>query len=178
MGRLPLEVADLIRTAGATFIERNRKWLSLLVDYRAGISVLLSNGRNTLKHVPARWGRVLVRRRTRLPSLSMNTCETQRPSPVPLLVLVVKKGSNNLRRCSGWIPGPLSPMTTRIPSRSGLLQSRELKACTTTLPPIGTASRALITRFVNTCRISPAEASTGLTDEYRRQTWIRLNLIL
>jgi len=28
MGRPPLEVADLIRTAGATFIERNRKWIS------------------------------------------------------------------------------------------------------------------------------------------------------
>src|SRR6266851_4916551 len=28
MSRPPLEVADLIRTAGATFIERNRKWIS------------------------------------------------------------------------------------------------------------------------------------------------------
>jgi hypothetical protein len=28
MGRLPLEVADLIRTAGTAFIERNRKWIS------------------------------------------------------------------------------------------------------------------------------------------------------
>src|ERR1700681_2724004 len=28
MSRPPLEVADLIRTAGATFLERNRKWLS------------------------------------------------------------------------------------------------------------------------------------------------------
>ena len=28
MGRPPLEVADLIRTAGAAFIERNRQWLS------------------------------------------------------------------------------------------------------------------------------------------------------
>src|ERR1700722_5838640 len=28
MDRPPLEVADLIRTAGATFIERNRKWIS------------------------------------------------------------------------------------------------------------------------------------------------------
>src|SRR3984893_899879 len=28
MGRLPLEVADLIRTAGSAFIERNRNWIS------------------------------------------------------------------------------------------------------------------------------------------------------
>ena len=28
MSRPPLEVADLIRTAGAPFIERNRKWIS------------------------------------------------------------------------------------------------------------------------------------------------------
>jgi Transposase zinc-binding domain len=28
MSRPPLEVADLIRTAGAAFIERNRKWIS------------------------------------------------------------------------------------------------------------------------------------------------------
>src|SRR6202171_6683535 len=28
MSRPPLEVADLIRTAGATFLERNRKWIS------------------------------------------------------------------------------------------------------------------------------------------------------
>jgi hypothetical protein len=28
MGRLPLEVADLIRTAGTAFIERNRNWIS------------------------------------------------------------------------------------------------------------------------------------------------------
>src|SRR5260370_21797178 len=28
MSRPPLEVADLIRTAGAAFIERNRQWLS------------------------------------------------------------------------------------------------------------------------------------------------------
>jgi hypothetical protein len=28
MSRPPLEVADLIRTGGAAFIERNRQWLS------------------------------------------------------------------------------------------------------------------------------------------------------
>ena len=28
MSRPPLEVADLIRSAGAAFIERNRQWLS------------------------------------------------------------------------------------------------------------------------------------------------------
>src|ERR1700751_863873 len=28
MSRLPLEVADLIRTAGTAFFERNRQWLS------------------------------------------------------------------------------------------------------------------------------------------------------
>jgi hypothetical protein len=28
MSRPPLEVADLLRSAGAAFIERNRQWLS------------------------------------------------------------------------------------------------------------------------------------------------------
>jgi hypothetical protein len=55
MSRPPLEVADIVRTAGKSFIDRNRSWLTgLHLKVLSAADGLLAKDRAGSSHTPAR----------------------------------------------------------------------------------------------------------------------------
>src|ERR1035438_8210022 len=91
------------------------------------------------------------------------------PNPLPLpCSLVVKKGSNNRERVSASMPDPVS-LTASITYAPGFTpaflaaasSSSRLEVSSTSLPPLGMASRALVARFTMACCIWAPSICTG-----------------
>lgn len=77
------------------------------------------------------------------------------PSPVPLMPLVVKKGSKIRDWFSGEMPVPVSPIVILTPALWRVVQSREDRSRALSLPPLGMASREFPMMLVSDWRISP-----------------------
>ena len=81
-----------------------------------------------------------------------------KPEAGSFLALRCKERLKYLLLMSRGMPAPLSAITTRIPRRSGLRQSREANTCNASLPPAGVAASAFTNKLVNTCRSSVGAA--------------------
>ena len=89
-----------------------------------------------------------------------------RPSPVPTVILVVKNGSGARLRVSSSIPAPSSATSTHTPSPSVSLR-------TAIIPPSGSASTALKTRFTRaSCRPDRVARTGGVTSSSVRTTMV------
>ena len=82
------------------------------------------------------------------------------PSPVPLIPLVVKKGSNAEASVAPDIPDPVSATVMDRPRRP-VVQSVPSRPRSRSRPPRGIASSAFPSRLLSTCRISPSKHSTA-----------------